>query len=495
LRFVIALLQLIFAMIAGISTNYMKMKNFAFFFLLFALLASPAAATTYFLAPASAGGNDSNAGTSSSSPWLSPNHSVNCGDVIIAAASTSYSAANFGYGKWGTVSCPAGNNVAWLKCATFDACKISTSSSAGMIVDASYWGVQGWEATTTNTSQEACFFAAPASSSSSIHHIIFANDIANGCTGGGFNAAYSGGAGTDYIVYVGDIAYDTASGNGECTSGLNVVNPVAHDTAPGTHIYVAGNFSWANVNPNPCAGTAPTDGEGIILDSIFTNGYTQQMVIYNNIVLGNGGRGIQVLKNNSGSGAPVYIKQNTSWGNSTDLSEAPGGSVGEIFLYQSENTTITGNLAMTNQANGPQGHVYYAIDVNSGTSSDTASGNFGYSAAGNNAIAQYGTGFSLGTNALGTNPNFSNPSMPGAPNCGSATSVPNCMASVISNFTPSGPAVGYGYQVPATANVKDALFPQWLCNVNLPQGLVTMGCASTSTTSPPPPTNVTATVN
>jgi hypothetical protein len=63
--------------------------------------------------------------------------------VIIAAASASYSAADFGSGKWGTVSCPAGNNVAWLQCATFDGCKISSSSSDIMTISASFWGAEG----------------------------------------------------------------------------------------------------------------------------------------------------------------------------------------------------------------------------------------------------------------------------------------------------------------------------------------------------------------
>ncbi|MGA7793733.1 MAG: hypothetical protein WCA19_11900 [Candidatus Acidiferrales bacterium] len=472
------------------------MKKFSLT-VLFILLASPAWATTFFLAPASGGGNDSNNGTSASTPWLSPNHAVNCGDVIIAAASTAYSAANFSSGRWGTVTCPGDDNVAWLKCATFDACKISAPSSDGMQISSSYWGVQGWEITTTGGSASDCFAATPPNSSTSIHHIVFANDIATGCTGNGFDANYNNGAGTDYIAYVGSIAYKAASGSGVCASGLNIVNPTAHDSASGTHDYVAGNFSWLNVNPNPCAGTAPTDGEGIILDSIFTNGYTQQMVIYNNIAIGNGGRGIEVLNNNSGSGARIYIKNNTTWGNETQTSQAPGGSFGEIYLFQDQSMTVTANIAMTTRVNGPAGYPYYAYVVDSGTSTSTASGNVGYSASGNNAISQYSNGFSFGTNLFGMNPNFSTPSIPGPPNCGSATSVPNCMATVISNFTPSGSAVGYGYQVPATGNVADGLFPQWLCNVNLPSGLVTMGCLSSSSpsSSPAPPTNVSATVN
>ena len=97
------------------------MKKFALT-ILFTLLTSPAWATSYFLAPAAGGGNVSNNGTSPSSPWLSPNHAVNCGDTITAAVSTDYSASNFGSGKWGTVSFPSVNNVAWMICATFDGC-------------------------------------------------------------------------------------------------------------------------------------------------------------------------------------------------------------------------------------------------------------------------------------------------------------------------------------------------------------------------------------
>jgi hypothetical protein len=51
------------------------------------------------------------------------------------------------------------------------------------------------------------------------------------------------------------------------------------------------------------------------------------------------------------------------------------------------------------------------------------------------------------------------------------------MATVIANFTPTNEAAsGYGYQIPGAAQIYDPLFPQWLCNVNLPAGLVTMGC-------------------
>jgi hypothetical protein len=52
------------------------------------------------------------------------------------------------------------------------------------------------------------------------------------------------------------------------------------------------------------------------------------------------------------------------------------------------------------------------------------------------------------------------------------------MAKVIANFKPTATAAaGYGYQTPSAAQVYDPLFPQWLCNVKLPSGLVTLGCS------------------
>jgi hypothetical protein len=481
------------------DTLTIKMKKFALI-LLFILLASPAWATTFFLAPASGGGNDSNNGTSASAPWLTPNHAVNCGDVISAVPGT-YSASNFNIGDWGPVSCPAGNNVAWLKCATFDACKISASGTQGMKITASFWGVQGWEAAGSGAFA-GCFVVRPPSTSTTIHHIIFANDIANGCIDGGFSAFNNGNASVDYIVYVGNIAYNAAQASDSCASGFNIYQPVKSDSAAGTHMYVAGNFAWKNLNPNPCAGTAPTDGEGIILDTFdgsqggLPAPYDQQAVVFNNITIANGGRGILILNNQSGSShSHIFVYQNTSWGNDTDVNQNGGGSYGDIEASRSSNTSMTLNLSEATTATCCGGFALYAYMVNSGDATVSASNNWGYSAAGHNGGAQSSGGFSYGTSVLGTNPNFSNPIIPGAPNCGSASNVTSCMATLIANFTPTTAAAkAYGYQVPSTSRNSDPLFPQWLCNVNLPAGLVTMACSSSSSSLPAPPTNISATV-
>ena len=84
------------------------LTSVAYFALLAVLIIiSPARvlATSYYLAPAAAGGSDSNNGTSPSTPWLTPHHALNCGDVITAAVSLSYDAGSFQ--SFGTVTCSA----------------------------------------------------------------------------------------------------------------------------------------------------------------------------------------------------------------------------------------------------------------------------------------------------------------------------------------------------------------------------------------------------
>jgi hypothetical protein len=454
-----------------------------------AVTIAPVASTTYYLAPAVDGGADSNSGTIPGSPWLSPNHPLKCGDTIVAAVSNAYSASNFQ--AFGTVTCSAGNNVAWLTCARFDGCKISglATLQRGMTVSASYWGVAGWEVDGTSISS-VCFEAMPNPAAPTIHHIIFANNIAVGCGLGGieFAPAASGGTanGVDYIAAVGNIAYGNSGGSSSCGSGIIVYEPVASDSRPGTHIYVAGNFAWANVNGNPCGGTAPTDGEGIIFDtfdgsqSTGFSPYDQQAVADNNMLLDNGGRGLEVLNNNAAS---VYLRRNTAWGNNTDLNQTSACAcvLGEMLIVDVTGVQVFQNIAVTSARTGTRGYPLYAYWVTSPTGTDSVYQDVGYAANGaySNKYDPAGL-FSYNPNNLfGTNPSFANATIPVAPSCGGASSVENCMTKVIADFTPTiAAASSYGYQVPSATSTYDPLFPQWLCNANLPEGVITMGCSS-----------------
>jgi hypothetical protein len=444
---------------------------------------------TYYMSPT---GSDSNPGTSAL-PWISPNHPINCGDTILAAPSALYNESHFVATSWGTVSCPGNNNVAWVKCEMFDACKITTATdSSGMRIGASYWGVQGFEVTALINDFSGCFqIQPPPGSAATIHHIIFANDICNGANNGGFSSYNNPqGASADYIVFVGNIAYNSANAANVCASGFSIDQPVKSDSSAGTHLYLSGNFSWANSNPITCNGGPPTDGDGLILDTFDgtpSQGvilpYDQQTVVTNNLLIGNGGRGFEIFKNNGGpsgaANAHIFVYQNTSWGNSTDIHQI-FPPCGEFQLSGTHNTELSRNIGVTTASDclGGMSDVY-AFLIQFDDSSNSVHDNVGFSPIGLNFIISNNEGFSIGSNPLfGTDPQFANPSVPPSPNCGAATSAPNCMATVIANFAPTNSAAAaYGYQIPPAGNVTDPLFPAWLCNVNLPAGLVAKSCA------------------
>jgi Abnormal spindle-like microcephaly-assoc'd, ASPM-SPD-2-Hydin len=439
---------------------------------------TPIVGTTYYLAPAANGGRDSNNGLTSGTPWLTPNHSLNCGDVILAAPSTAYSEFNFTTGNWGTVTCLAGNNVAWLKCVTFDACKITATSTGGIWVDHSYWGVQGWEVTTPATSYAGCFWAYPSHTATAmIHHIVFANNVANGCGGGGFQASPVNGYSVDYWAVVGNIAYNsTQNGQYECSAAINNNYFQNYDTLPGTHVYVAGNFAWDNFDPNPCNGGTPTDGEGIDIANNNTYSYTGQTVVENNLTFFNGRDGVLIAEDPTGA---IYVVYNTSYGSNLAPNQNYFGCA-EIGIVASSNTSIYSNLVETSQANGCGSNPIYAYSVQNGDGTNQVYNNWGWALNSQPTLIYDSGSFAFGSNTF-TNPAFTSApsSTPVAPSCGSYASVPACMATLIADFVPTASgASAYGRQPVESGSVSDPLFPQWLCNVNLPEGLVTMGCLS-----------------
>jgi hypothetical protein len=364
-----------------------------------------------------------------------------------------------------------------------------------MLVQASYWAVVGWEVTTPSSNSDsnaACFETNP--TSGTIHDIYFIDDIANVCQGGGFST----GTGVDYYAAIADIAYNAAQGSLYCYSGVSVYMPIQTDTLPGTHIYVAQIFSWDNLEPNICQGGNSTDGEGIIFDTFNgTQGsnppYTQRAVIADSITVFNGAGGIE--EGGSGnSNSHIYVHNNTSYGNfiNTNQNASDCGQI-EIVGYpftgsgsQNKYTEVYGNIAANEYATseGCNNQPMYAYQFGNVDATSVLYNSMGWSPGGNNVgLLGTTTGFTQLNNTYGINPNFPSPftnnDLPPAPSCSGTTSVINCMATLIAGYTPTNPAVvstGYGYQPPSSVSVYDPLFPQWLCNVNLPPGLVTMGC-------------------
>ena len=434
---------------------------------------APPVGTTYYMA---ANGSDGNNGLSAGSPWASPNHALHCGDEIVAAPG-SYAPENFQW-NFGTVT-GTGHCVARMTCQTFDACKISfpASNDFGMAIQTSHWMVDGWEVTAAGK-YGICFEAYPSTSSASMQDIVFANDIANGCEGGGFSPVSNPPAGADYFALISDISYNAAQATGACSSGISIWEPINSDTAPGTHMYISQTFTWGNVEPAVCANGPATDGEGIILDTWNQWSYSGQAVIENNLTFYNNGMGIEVFEN---SEAPIYVRNNTSASNDTSAVRSTG-LCGEIGGSQGTTTTqFYQNVARASSATACMGNDYYAFVLQDADDTAQINSNFGYGEAGNDFSCQTCTTFLLGSNNIfGTDPMFANlpSSTPAAPSCGSATSVVNCMAPMVADFTPTSTAVpaGWGYQAPSSTDVSDSLFPQWLCGIGLPSGWVTNGC-------------------
>ena len=486
MRFLQALLSLLLA--CSFSGAKLLASGFRRFTGIFVLLScfSPLLAfgTTYYLAPAADGGNDYNNGLSYNSPWLSPNHSLYCGDVILARPSQSYNSNDFNSGHWGNVSCPSGNNVAWLQCATFDACKI-WSSNEGINVDHSFWGVQGWDVTVADGTNGFCFGAAPSYSHwTNIHHIIFANNIANGCQAGGFSTYNLGNSGVDYVAIVGNIAYNAIKGSAQCYNAISIYQPVQWDWVSGTHIYVADNITWGNFQPYYCGGVQAWGGDGIIFDTFDGSGtwlpypYGAQAVAQNNIAISNGGHGLEVQNNVRGSWhAPIYLANNTSWGNEIDYNQQPNHLCAEVLLNSVYNLQERFDLAATRSSTECAGNPIYALSAYNVNGSVWSYGNFAFGYNGQNTFKWAFATFVYDlSNTLGQDPYFQNPYTPSAPYCSGTGNVANCMGWLMSNFTPIITSAKWrGHQWPGI-KPYDPLFPRWLCNVNIPAGLIAKGC-------------------
>jgi hypothetical protein len=385
---------------------------------------------------------------------------------VITAAAGTYSYLNFGATSWGIVTCAAGDNVAWLQCAVFAQCVITTNGTVNaMEITGDYWGVQGWQLNMVGSPTKVGGSGIWPAESCGSHHIVIANNVINQAGVNGIGSGVFPGQTAcvnDYLAFIGNAVYYAGQWNGNCNSNLSVYQPYQLDTNPGTHIYVAGNISWNALNPNPCAGGTPTDGEGLIFDSWSGaqggSEYTQQGVAENNIFLYNGGPGIKTYSNgpSDGSGCHMILRYNTL------VENASQNGTGDIDLSSSYNVTVTNNLIQTLSGN---------TGISGASSLNPVNSNWIYAPSGTACSG------SCGTNVTGISPNFVSNTDPGAPSCDSATSVPNCMATVIANFTPqTSGASAYGYQIPTQNYSENAYFPSWLCHVNLPAGLVSNYC-------------------
>ncbi len=173
------------------------------------------------------------------------------------------------------------------------------------------------------------------------HHIAAIRNIAHDSGGGGILAIH-----TDYIRFEGNTVYKTSTTSPYYESGMSLWEAQASDTAPGFHIVIRNNISYQNAEWNVANAT---DGEGIILDSFDytdttygTTPYHQQSLVENNVVWGNGGRGIQIGA--VGPTSYVTVRNNTAFDNNRQQFPFSGAEIASEGNYNElyNNVAIVG---------------------------------------------------------------------------------------------------------------------------------------------------------
>ena len=269
------------------------------------------ALTTYYISPT---GNDSNSGTSPATAWATPKHAVNCGDVLIAAPGA-YNSDQFGANNWGTVSaCPSttggidgkgGVYFAVLLCGgpghdelhgrrrrpggrsgSIRRTGRSKASRRRKPATASRGRLRGRlrrrnvgdharPCTTSHSSTTLPAAATPRASTAT--------------RGPGRAAAWTS---TRWSARSPTTRRPARAAQGSAAAASRSSRSNGPDTSAGTHVFVAGAFSYKNINAPRGAG-CNTDGEGLIFDSWGVQPYAYQAVAEQNVFWGNGGPGLR----------------------------------------------------------------------------------------------------------------------------------------------------------------------------------------------------------
>jgi hypothetical protein len=173
------------------------------------------------------------------------------------------------------------------------------------------------------------------------HHIAAIRNVAHESGGAGIAAEHA-----DYVRIEGNTVYKNAFTSPYADSGIDLWEAQASDTLPGFHIVIRNNVSFEN---GEWMLSNPTDGEGILLDSFDgsdptygTTPYAQETLVENNVVWGNGGRGIEA----SGVRPSSYVtfRNNTAFDNNRQELPWPGAEIRSLGNHNSfyNNIAIVG---------------------------------------------------------------------------------------------------------------------------------------------------------
>jgi serralysin len=299
----------------------------------------------YFVSPT---GSDSNGGTSMSAALMTigaaTRLALHAGDCVTVADGT-YDETVLVSSSGSADACTG--YVVFRAASAGGAKVVSTDTYNGFMVNASYVMVDGFDLEDTSTGSAFTAGTNTVTNGSVIvyHHITAIRNIAHDSGGAGLGALHS-----DYVRFEGNTVYGNSSRSDYGDSGIDLWEMQASDTLPGFHIVIRNNVSYSNVESN-IPTNLQTDGEGIILDSFDyadstygTTPYAQETLVENNVIWGNGGRGIEAAGAQPTS--HVTIRNNTLYDDDTQQQEYGGA---EIVSWGNGNS-VSNNLVVL----GPQ---------------------------------------------------------------------------------------------------------------------------------------------
>jgi serralysin len=332
---------------------------------------------------------------------------------------------------------------------------VSADPYNGFMVNANYVMVDGFDLEDTSTGSAFTAGTNTLSGGKVIvyHHIAAIRNIAHDSGGAGLGALHA-----DYVRFEGNTVYNNSSRSDYGDSGIDLWEMQASDTLPGFHIVVRNNVAYANIESD-IPTSLQTDGEGIILDSFDyadptygTTPYAQESLVENNVIWGNGGRGIEAAGAQPTS--HVTIRNNTLLNDNVQQQQY-GGS--EIVSWGNGNT-VTNNIAIL----GPDSQNGTAANQTTVVIADrcgTSSGGVdvtGGSVWANNVVFTMKTGAPLslsncvttpssyttiptGSNLMGTDPGLAAEKSPGTATAGTfslGAGSPAAHAGTSSDFAP-----------------------------------------------------------
>ena len=224
-------------------------------------------------------------------------------------------------------------------------------------------------------------------SSQDHHHILITGNRAHDSGDNGISIV-----GDDYVT----ISYNEVYNNAHVTtghvfaSGISVKSSYNSDSYDGLKIRVNGNVVFANTNVPDChssscwATASNSDGSGIIMDNnrrteVDSVWYRGRTLISNNVVFGNGGRGIHMYLSDH-----ISINGNTVFDNNKDTyegnyrpGEVTGDYVSDISVYNNILTSDGGRGINNGQHTGTHVPISFAY-CTTGSGEITVRNNLGW---------------------------------------------------------------------------------------------------------------------